>query len=111
MTECLYKIDPLLTRFDAVVTDIQEFSHANGQTFWRMTLNRTAFTPTCAAPQGDVSSTRGRLIATARSGAELTAEIIHIEEDTAGQVWHHTVKPLQVGTIVRGEVDTTSPRA
>ena len=111
MTECLYKIDPLLTRFDAVVTDIQEFAHANGQTFWRMTLNRTAFAPTCAAPPGEVSSTRGRLIATARSGAELTAEIVHVEEDTAGQVWHHTVKPLQVGTSVRGEVDTPSSRA
>ena len=111
MTECLYKIDPLLTRFDAIVTDIQEFAHANGQTFWRMTLNRTAFAPTRAVQPDETPLTRGRLIATARSGAELTAEIVHVEEDTAGQVWHHTVKPLQVGTTVRGEVDTPSSRA
>ncbi len=107
----LYKIDPLLTRFDAVVSDIQEFSHANGQTLWRMALNRTAFAPTRAAQPGEAPLTRGRLIATARSGAELTAEIVHVEEDATGQIWHHTAKPLQVGTAVRGEVDTLSPRA
>lgn len=87
--------------FDAVVTDIQEYSRAGGRTVWRIALDRTEF----SAVKKDPAQIAGRLIATARSGAELTAEIEHVETDGAGQMWHHTAKPLQAGTAVRGEVD------
>ncbi|HUZ05478.1 MAG TPA: alanyl-tRNA editing protein, partial [Acidobacteriaceae bacterium] len=101
MTERLYYADSLLTHFDAVVTDIQEFSRTSGQSIWRIALDRTAFYPTSGGQPFDT----GCLIATARSGAELVAAIHDVEEDEAGQVWHHTAKPLQAGTSVRGEID------
>lgn len=101
MTERLYSTDSFLTNFDAVVTDIHELSRANGQSLWRMTLNRSAFYPTGGGQPFDT----GVLIATARSGVELTAEIVDVEEDEYGEVWHHTAKPLVAGTPVRGVID------
>lgn len=101
MTERLYSTDSFLTNFDAVVTDIQEVSRASGQSLWRVALDRSAFYPTGGGQPYDT----GTLIATSRSGAELTAEIVDVEEDDLGEVWHHTVKPLVAGTAVRGLVD------
>ena len=102
MTERLYYADSFLTSFDAVVTDIQEVSRANGLSLWRVELNRSAFYPTSGGQPHDT----GRLLATARSGAELSAEIVGVEEDEQdGRVWHHTAKPLVAGTHVRGVVD------
>lgn len=101
MTERLYYADSFLTNFDAVVTDIQELSRASGQSLWRVALDRSAFYPTSGGQPYDT----GSLIATARSGAELTAEIVGVEEDEHGEVWHHTAKPLLAGTTVRGVVD------
>jgi alanyl-tRNA synthetase len=101
MTERLYSTDSFLTNFDAVVTDIQEVSRASGQSLWRVALDRSAFYPTGGGQPFDT----GTLIATSRSGAELTAEIVDVEEDDLGEVWHHTVKPLVAGTAVRGVID------
>jgi alanyl-tRNA synthetase len=101
MTERLYSNDSFLTNFDAVVTDIQEVSRASGQSLWRVALDRSAFYPTGGGQPYDV----GKLIATSRSGTELTAEIIDVEEDEHGEVWHHTAKPLIAGTAVRGSID------
>ena len=101
MTERLYSNDSFLTDFDAVVTDIQEVSRAGGQSLWRVALDRSAFYPTGGGQPYDV----GTLIATSRSGAELTAEIIDVEEDEQGEIWHHTTKPVVAGTAVRGSID------
>jgi alanyl-tRNA synthetase len=101
MTERLYSTDSFLTNFNAVVTDIQEVSRASGQSLWRVALDRSAFYPTGGGQPYDV----GTLIATSRSGAELTAEIVDVEEDEQGEVWHHTLKPLIAGTAVRGTID------
>ncbi|MHB1935404.1 MAG: alanyl-tRNA editing protein [Acidobacteriaceae bacterium] len=101
MTDRLYSTDSFLTDFDAVVTDIQELSRAGGQSLWRVALDRSAFYPTGGGQPYDT----GMLIATARSGAELTVEIVDVEEDDLGEVWHHTAKPLIAGTVVRGVVD------
>ncbi len=103
MTERLYSADSFLTNFDAVVTDIQEVSRASGQSLWRVALDRSAFYPTGGGQPYDL----GSLTATSRSGAELTAEIIDVEEDEQGEVWHHTLKPLIAGTSVRGSIDST----
>ncbi len=105
MSERTASLDSQTTRFDAVVTDIQEFSRVSGQTLWRIALNRTAFAPAQATQPDESAHVLGRLIATARSGAELAVEIVRVEKDSAGQIWHHTFKPLQIGTSVRGEVD------
>ncbi|HTU50191.1 MAG TPA: DHHA1 domain-containing protein [Acidobacteriaceae bacterium] len=101
MTERLYSTDSFLTNFDAVVTDIQEVSRASGQSLWRVALDRSAFYPTGGGQPYDV----GTLIATSRSGAELTIEIVDVEEDEHGEVWHHTLKPLNAGIAVRGSID------
>lgn len=101
MTERLYSTDSFLTNFDAVVTDIQEVSRASGQSLWRVALDRSTFYPTGGGQPFDT----GTLIATSRSGAELTAEIVDVEEDEHGEVWHHTLKPLVAGTTVRGSID------
>ena len=61
----------------------------------------SAFYPTSGGQPHDL----GQLVATARSGAELTAEIVGVEEDEHGEVWHHTAKPLGPGTTVRGIID------
>ncbi len=101
MTERLYSTDSFLTNFDAVVTDIQEVSRASGQSLWRVALDRSGFYPTGGGQPYDT----GTLIATSRSGAELIAEIVDVEEDELGEVWHHTLKPLVAGTAVRGVID------
>lgn len=106
MTERLYYADSFLTNFDAVVTDIQEVSRANGKSLWRVALDRSAFYPTSGGQPHDT----GTLTATARSGAELAAEIVAVEEDERGEVWHHTAKPLPAGTAVRGVVDAARRR-
>lgn len=103
MTERLYFTDSFLTNFDAIVTEIQEVSRSNGQSLWRVALNRSAFYPTSGGQPYDT----GQLIATARSGAELAADIVEVEEDEHGEVWHHTAKPLSAGTPVRGRIDAT----
>lgn len=101
MTERLYYADSFLTDFDAVVTEIQELSRNGGKSLWRVALDRSAFYPTSGGQPHDT----GHLLATARSGAELAAAIVGVEEDEAGQVWHHTEKPLSAGTHVHGAVD------
>ncbi len=101
MTERLYYADSFLMDFDAIVEDIQELSRESGQSLWRVALDRSAFYPTSGGQPSDI----GHLIATARSGAELTAEIVGVEEDDSGQVWHHTAKPLLAGTRVHGVID------
>ena len=101
MTERLYYADASLTEFNAIVTDIQQLSHSEGQSLWRVALDRSAFYPTSGGQPYDT----GRLIATAPSGAELAAEIVGVEEDEREEVWHHTAKPLAAGTLVRGMVD------
>jgi len=105
MPERIVALNSPPARFDAIVTDIQEFSRVSGQTLWRLALDRTSFTPAQATQPDESAHVLGRLIATARSGAELAAEIVHVEKDSSGQIWHHTFKPLQIGTSVRGQVD------
>lgn len=101
MTDRLYYTDSFLTGFDAVITDIQELSRAGQQSLWRVALNRSAFYPTSGGQPFDT----GSLTAKARSGAELVAEVVAVEEDERGEVWHHTAKPLSAGTPVRGQID------
>ena len=94
MTERIYYTNSFLTDFDAVVTDIQELSRASGQSLWRVALDRSAFYPTSGGQPNDT----GSLIAIARSGAELTADVVNVEEDEHDEVWHYTAKPLTAGT-------------
>jgi len=101
MTEHLYYADSFLTEFDAAVTEIHELSRENGQSLWRIALDRSAFYPTSGGQPHDT----GELRATARSGVELIADVVDVEEDEQGNIWHHTAKPLSQGTVVRGVID------
>ena len=85
----------LPTSFASAVADIQELARSQGQTLWRIALDRTEFAP----------GMTGRLTATAPSGATLTVDVVRVETDAAGTVWHHTHKPLQAGTRVHATVD------
>jgi len=80
--------------FEAEVTEIHEASREGGVSLWQIGLDRTEF----RAGDG------GRLVATARSGAELEVPVLAVETDAAGAVWHFVRKPLLAGTKVRGEV-------
>ena len=80
--------------FEAEVTEIHEASRAGGVSLWQIGLDATRF------HAGD----SGRLVATARSGAELEVPVLSVETDAAGAVWHYVRKPLLAGTKVRGEV-------
>jgi alanyl-tRNA synthetase len=101
MTEHLYYADSSLTQFEATVTEVQEVSRTEGQSLWRIALDRSAFYPTSGGQPHDT----GRIMATSKSGASLTAEIVNVEEDEQGEIWHHTAKPLSTGIQVRGEID------
>lgn len=101
MTEHLYYADSSLVQFEATVTEVQEVSRTEGQSMWRIALDRSAFYPTSGGQPHDT----GRIMATSKSGAALTAEIVNVEEDERGEIWHHTTKPLSMGTQVRGAID------
>lgn len=101
MTDRLYYHDAFLSRFSATVTDIREDSRADGVSLWQVALDRSAFYPTSGGQPYDL----GVLRATSRSGAVLEATIESVEEDSTGQIWHYTRKPLLQGTAIEGEID------
>ncbi len=101
VAERLYYDDSCLRTFTAQVTDIREYARTDGQSQWQIALDRTAFYPTSGGQPHD----RGTLAASARSGAELIAEIDDVVEDDDGEVWHSTRKPLLAGTEVTGTID------
>jgi alanyl-tRNA synthetase len=100
-TERLYYADSFLTEFQATVTDIQELSRDGGRSLWRVALDRSAFYPDSGGQPHDT----GFLLASARSGAELKAEVADVQEDEAGEVWHHIAKPLSIGATIHGSID------
>ena len=77
--------------FSAVVTDIRLESREGPTVRWRMTLDRTTFTP------GDT----GILVATSRSGTRIEVPVLSVLDD-AGDIWHIVEKPLAGGTDVIG---------
>jgi alanyl-tRNA synthetase len=101
VAERLYYDDSSLRTFTAQVTDIREYARTDGQSQWQIALDRTAFYPNSGGQPNDC----GTLAATARSGAELLAEIDDVVEDDDGEVWHSTRKPLLAGTEVTGTID------
>jgi hypothetical protein len=82
-----------LQRGTSTVTDIRLYSRENAQSLWQITLDRSPF-------QGGAS--RGKLTATAASGAVLVVEVEAVTHE-AGEVWHLTRKPLPIGTEVTVE--------
>ena len=104
--ERIYYDEPATLEFTATVTAIREVARVDGKQVWQIALDRTAFYPTSGGQPYDT----GMLTATARSGAVLEVPITAVEEDSTGEVWHTTAKPLQEDTVVRGTVDASRRR-
>ena len=79
--------------FVAEVTDFRELGRHDGVRLFQIALTRTAFAP------GQCS---GWMTATSRAGHLLEVEVLDVEEDAEGTLWHTTRKPLQPGVTVRG---------
>jgi hypothetical protein len=76
--------------FAAVVTDIRlESREGAGPARWRMTLDRTTFTP----------GSTGVLEAVSRTGTRIEVPVLAVIDD-AGDIWHVVEKPLAAGTDV-----------
>jgi alanyl-tRNA synthetase len=101
VSERLYYSDPFLRHFSAVVTDVRELERRDGESFWQVALDRTAFYPTSGGQPFDTGSLR----ATSRGGAALDVPVESVEEDDRGEVWHIVRKPLSAGTPVEAAVD------
>ena len=99
--ERIYYDESATLEFTATVTAIREVARVEGRQVWQVALDHTAFYPTSGGQPHDT----GVLIATSRSGASLEVAVSSVEEDSAGEVWHTTAKPLQEGTHIRGAVD------
>jgi alanyl-tRNA synthetase len=105
MTQRLY-YDSAQLEFTARITDIRLVSKepseaADTAHLWQVALDRTAFYPTGGGQPCDT----GLLIAVAPSGTKLEIPVERVEEDEAGEVWHHIRKPLTEGTEITGVVD------
>ena len=81
--------------FVARVTDFRELGRIDGVQLYQIALDRSAFTS---------DRSRGVLIAMSRNGLTLEAEVLAVERDPDGALWHTTPKPLQPGVDVRGRL-------
>ncbi|MGA1982707.1 MAG: hypothetical protein ABSG84_09535 [Acidobacteriaceae bacterium] len=86
-------MSPEPNSFSAVVTDIRLESREGTTVRWRMTLDRTAFTP----------GSTGVLQAVSRSGTRIEVPVLAVIDD-AGDIWHIVEKPLAAGTDVTGRI-------
>jgi alanyl-tRNA synthetase len=100
-SERLYYSDSFLRTFSDVVTDCREFAGLNGQPFWQLSLNRTAFYPTSGGQPFDT----GVLCATLQDGTAIEVPVEQVEEDPEDVVWHFVGKDLTPGTPVEGRID------
>ncbi|MBC5659103.1 hypothetical protein H8S44_04870 [Anaerosacchariphilus sp. NSJ-68] len=86
MTNRLYYEDSHLTEFPAVVTACEQTKD-----YWKVSLDQTAFFPEGGGQAGD-------------SGYLNDVEVFDTHEK-AGEIWHYTREPLEVGTEVKGILD------
>lgn len=86
MTNRLYYEDSHLTEFPAVVTACEQTKD-----YWKVSLDQTTFFPEGGGQAGD-------------SGYLNDVEVFDTHEK-AGEIWHYTREPLEVGTEVKGILD------
>ncbi len=91
MTDRLYFDDAYLTAFDARVLDIQQ--RADGP--WLL-LDRSAFYPTSGGQPYDTGTL---------SGPGGAVQVLDVQQNDAGEVWHRVDRPLPQGDAVHGQVD------
>ncbi len=93
MTDRLYYDDAYLWSFEGTVTAVRP-GKKPGQ--WDTALDRSAFYPTSGGQPFDT----GRIIF---PGSE--ANVLDVETDRSGEVWHTLDREIPAGTVVRGEID------
>ncbi len=93
MNERLYYADAYLRDFDAKVIDCQ--SRQDGP--WLL-LDQSAFYPASGGQPHDTGSLRA---------GSLVLEVLDVQADGEGRVWHKADKPLKPGTPVQGSIDWT----
>ena len=87
MTHRLYYEDAYLTQFTATVLACEPEKDA-----WAVRLDRSAFYPTSGGQPYDTGDLGG-------------ARVLDVWVDEAGEVWHLTEAPLEVGVRVEGRID------
>ncbi len=92
-TERIAAVGDEVVEFMAEVSDFRELGWKDGVRFYQIALTRSAFTPRHCS---------GSMIATSRTGHALKVEVLAVEEDAEGTLWHTTQKPLQPGIAVQG---------
>ena len=90
-TQRLYDADGYLTSCTAQVTACAPAGEG-----WRIALDRTCFFPEGGGQYGD----QGTLVL-----EDGTALSVRDTQEEDGAVWHHTARPLEVGTPVRAELN------
>lgn len=93
MTDRLYYDDAYLWSFEGTVTAVRP-GKKPGQ--WDTALDRSAFYPTSGGQPFDT----GRIICTGGG-----ANVLDVETDRSGEVWHTLDREIPAGTAVRGEID------
>ena len=93
-TQRLYDADGYLTSCTAQVTACAPAGEG-----WRIALDRTCFFPEGGGQYGD----QGTLVL-----EDGTALSVRDTQEEDGAVWHHTARPLEVGTPVRAELNWRS---
>lgn len=86
MTDRLFDEDSHLAAFPAVVTACEQ-----EKDYWKVALDQTAFFPEGGRQAGD-------------SGYLNNVKVFDTHEK-AGEIWHYTREPLEVGTEVKGILD------
>ena len=86
MTDRLFDEDSHLAAFPAVVTACEQ-----EKDYWKVALDQTAFFPEGGGQAGD-------------SGYLNNVKVFDTHEK-AGEIWHYTREPLEVGTEVKGILD------
>lgn len=91
MTERVYDLDSYIRSVEATVLACEERKGG-----WRIAMDRTCFFPEGGGQFGDVGSLYP---------AEGEPLSVTDTQEAEGTIWHHTDRPLPVGTRVRGEID------
>ena len=93
MTERLYYDDAYLWQFDARVIAVREGRKPGT---WDVALNRSAFYPTSGGQPYDTGVLRC---------GDRILNVLDVEADRAGRVWHTVDGPAEAGNTVHGEID------
>lgn len=92
MTECIYETDSMVFEFEAEVIESFEIAENESDKRYGIVLTRTAFFPEGGGQQAD-------------EGLLNDVRISDVQTDDEGRIVHFASENINVGTIVRGQVN------